>query len=100
MAIEHLVCMKLRHPVPEEQLQRLYRECEASFGKIPGILTASIGANWHAEPSGFSHAIVIRFEDRSKLDLFMSHPDHLAAGRLLQAVFAEFLILDYETERP
>jgi hypothetical protein len=100
MAVEHLVCMKLRHPVPEEQLKSLYRECEARFDEIPGILTASMGENWHADASGFTHAIVIRLEDRGRLDLFMSHPAHVAAGRLLQSVFSEFLILDYETERP
>ena len=92
--------MKLRQPIPEERLQALYRECEARFDRILGVLTASMGMSWHPNPSGFTHAIVIRFEDRTKLELFMSHPDHVAAGHLLQSVFSEFLVLDYETDRP
>jgi hypothetical protein len=100
MPIEHLVCLKLRKPLPKQQLNALYAECQARFDKIPGIVTSSMGANWHTEPLGYTHAIVIRFADRNSLDVFMTHPEHTAAGRLLQKAFSEFLVLDYETERP
>ena len=99
MAIEHLVCMKLSKALPEQELQALYRECEAHFDKIPGVVSASMGANFYAVSSQFTHALAIRFASRKAFEEFMTHPQHIAASGRLQPLFSDFLILDYETER-
>lgn len=91
--------MKLRQELPGAQLATLYREYETSFGQIPGVVGASMGANFRPTSSEFTHALVIRFADRKALEGFMTHPEHVAAGRRMQAVFSDFLILDYESER-
>ena len=98
MAIEHLVIMKLCNAVSEEEIQALYRECEAHFEKIPGVVSVSMGANLRAKAS-FTHALVIRFEALKALEAFKADPNHVAAGKRMQEVFCEFVIVDYETER-
>lgn len=97
MAVEHLVLLKAKENPPE--LEALCREWETSLEKIPGIVTLSMGANFRSGASGFTHALVIRFQDRKALDGFMTHPDHIAVGKRMQGLFSEFLILDYETQR-
>jgi hypothetical protein len=99
LPIEHLVFMKLREAAPEARLQALYRDCESQLETIPGVVSISMGANISDEPSGFTHGLRIRFEDKDALDHFMPHPCHLSAGAQLQEMFADFLIVDYETER-
>jgi hypothetical protein len=98
VAIEHLVIMKIREPAPQSQLQNLFRECEHQLEKIPGVVSVSIGANFRPNPS-YTHALLIRFENREALESFMPHPSHVAAGTRLQALFTDFVIVDYETER-
>jgi hypothetical protein len=99
VAVHHLVIMKLRQELPGPQLATLYRECEADFAKIPGVLSASMGANFRPSSSEFTHALVIRFADRNALEGFMIHPRHIATGRRMQTLFSDFLIFDYESER-
>lgn len=97
MAVEHLVLLKAKETSP--QLDALCAEWETSLEKIPGIVTLSMGANFRASSAGFTHALVIRFQDRKALETFMTHPDHIAVGKRMQGLFSEFLILDYETQR-
>jgi hypothetical protein len=99
MAIEHLALMKVREDVPAERLGAICRECEERLDRIPGVLSASMGENLHAATSEYSHALVIRLEDRKALEVFMSHPEHLGAGGLLKTAFCGFVIIDYETDR-
>jgi hypothetical protein len=100
MPVEHIVCMRLQHSMADDELRAIYRECEAKFDEIPGVLTASMGANWHSDPAGFTHALVIRLRDRAAVEVFMAHPAHAAVGQVLLRHFSDFLVLDYETDRP
>jgi hypothetical protein len=98
MAVEHIVIMKLRESLTEQQLAALCRDCEAHFEKIPGVLSASMGANIHPSQSGFTHAIVIRLEHSNALASYLRHPEHVAAGKRLSSVFADFVIIDLQTD--
>ena len=99
MAIEHIVIMKIREEAPELDLRLLFRECEEQLESVPGVVSVSIGSNFRKGNSGYTHAMLIRFRDRTALDGFMPHANHVAAGKRLQEVFSDFIILDYETER-
>jgi antibiotic biosynthesis monooxygenase (ABM) superfamily enzyme len=91
--------MKLRENLPEHEIEAHCREWETLFEQIPGILTVSMGTNLRLVPADFTHALVIRFENLKALDSFMTHPKHAAAGQQMLALFSDFLIFDYETER-
>jgi hypothetical protein len=99
MAVEHIVLMKLREPKPEQEVSDLLRTCEAHFDKIPGIISSSLGTNFKPIPEGYTHAILVRLKDKQALDGYLPHPEHLAAGKLLQSIFTDFVSLDYETDR-
>jgi len=100
MAIEHVVLMKFSSDTPEARLQEIYDVFPKLIGAIPGVETASLGANIRLSSSEYTHIAVVRVADRQALEAFGPHENHVAMGAMLSGIMLKALILDYETEHP
>jgi len=69
----------------------------ALHGRIPGIQDLTCGANFSARSQGFTHALVVRFEDRAALEAYGPHPAHQrVVQEFISPIRAETLVVDYE----
>lgn len=95
--IEHLVLFKLKKDASSDQTETLLRHLLDLRSRIPGIVQASAGTNFSARSQGYTHGFVVRFTDRQALDLYLTHPAHVAVVEQYVKPLSEgVLALDYE----
>ena len=65
--------------------------------KIPGILHISAGVNFSSRALGYTHGLVVRFNDRASLEAYQPHPAHQdAVANHVRPNTEGVLALDYE----
>ncbi len=87
--ISHMVLLKCRHNVTEQQLQEMFDALAALVDKISGLKTYSGGANNSPEgiAHGYTHAFHMLFTDVKARDDYLTHPEH----ELVKGLIAEVL---------
>ncbi len=95
--IEHLVLFQWTPDASAEAVARVVTELRALKGRIPGVLDLTCGENFSPRSQGFTHALVVRFEDRAALEAYGPHPAHQrVVQELISPIRADTLALDYE----
>ena len=80
-----------------EAIARVVTELRALKGQIPGILDLTCGENFCPRSQGFTHALVVRFEDRAALEAYGPHPAHQrVVQEFISPIRANTLAVDYE----
>ena len=65
---------------------------------IPGILEITVGTNFSERSQGFTHGLLVRFQDRAALDTYIPHPAHEDARKnYILPIVEDVLVVDYET---
>ena len=99
--LEHIVALKLKPGVTEEQTDALLDALLAlkDTGALPGILNVTGGHNNSPEgkDKGFGYAFIVCFRDAAARDAYLPHPEHI---RLAQAfvgpIVDDVFVFDYE----
>jgi hypothetical protein len=95
--VEHLVLFKVKSDVNEEAVQAMQDALLGLQNAIPGILDISVGANFSERSQGFTHGLLVRFEDRAALDVYIPHPAHEdARNNYILPIVDDVLVVDYE----
>ena len=95
--IEHIVLMRWNEGASTEAIAAVFEGLRALKTKIPGIVDLTCGENFSERSKGFTHALVVRFTDRTALDDYIPHPDHQAVVQnLINPIRADSLAFDYE----
>ena len=95
--VEHLVLFKVRAGVSEKAVQAMENALLGLKDAIPGILEITVGANFSERSQGFTHGLLVRFVDRSALDVYVPHPAHEAARNdFILPIVDDVLVVDYE----
>lgn len=95
--IEHIVLLKLKDGTPEESVARMIEGLKGLQSKVPGILAVSVGTNFSERSKGFTHGLVMRFEDKAALEAYLPHPAHEAvAQELVLPIIDDFVRVNYE----
>ena len=100
--IVHLVLLKVRADVAEEDVQGTFEAIGALRERIAGIVDYSWGP--YSSPEGmnrgFSHGFSMTFTDTEARDSYLPHPDHMTVkGRVLEILDGGpdgVLAFDYE----
>ena len=97
--IEHIVLLKLKEGVTEEQTQALLNGLIQLQQVIPGMLDVSGGYNNSPEgkSAGFTYGFIVRFRDAAARDAYVPHPEHQKlAQTLVRPIVEDVIVLDYE----
>jgi quinol monooxygenase YgiN len=76
--ITHVVLIQPRVSTTNEELSAFLEHVQALQGKIPGILSISVGENRSDFHGGFTYGIIMRFVDEAHLQAHHTHPAHVA----------------------
>ena len=96
MAVEHMVWIKFHEHVDEERIGEHLSSLSGLSDQVPGILELKVGENFSHRSGGFTHGMLVRFADRSALQHYAEHPEHVRVANALIAD-AEVRALDIET---
>ena len=74
----HMVLLRVREDVPEEQIDRVFAALAGLKGRIPGLLSFSGGPYRSPEglARGFTHGFCMTFSDAKSRDAYLPHPEH------------------------
>ena len=88
--ISHMVLLKCRQDVSNQQIQGVFEALNELVEKIPGLLSCCGGANNSPEgiARGYSHAFYMQFADQQSRDNYLPHPDH----EVVKAMIADVLL--------
>ena len=95
--IEHVVLFRWAEDASAEAKDRVEEELRALLTQIPGILDLTYGENFSSRSQGYTHALVVRFEDRAALEVYSPHPAHQrVVQEFIAPIRADTLVVDYE----
>lgn len=85
--IRHIVLAKIRPDVADADREAIF-DALADLKSVVEMQHFAAGPNASREglSKGYTHGFTIDFEDASKRDAYLVHPDHKAAGARLVAV--------------
>lgn len=85
--IRHIVLLRFRPAVSEDQIADLFTELHQIDGKVPGLLAITSGKSESPEQMerGYMHGFVVDFTDWAALQAYQDHPDHKLLGARLVA---------------
>ena len=94
--LTHIVVWKYRADIPQatrEDHRRLLR----SLGSIvPGIKSLSVGSDTLHSPRSYDTGLVAVFRDRSVLDAYTVHPDHVKVVEFGHSITETMAKVDFE----
>jgi hypothetical protein len=95
--VMHVVLFQWTPEAAPEAIDRAVTELLALKDKIPGVLELTCGQNFTDRGKGFTHGLVVRFEDRAALDTYAPHPEHQrVVQNYINPIRADVLAFDYE----
>lgn len=95
--IEHIVLFQWTPDTSAEAIAKVVTEMRALKGQIPGVLDLTCGENFCPRSQGFTHALVVRFENRAALGAYGPHPEHQrVVQEFINSIRANTLAVDYE----
>ncbi|WP_273726082.1 Dabb family protein [Brucella gallinifaecis] len=99
--LRHIVLVKFRSDINAAAIDAVLSQVAALREKIDGIIAITLGSNISPEglEKGFRHGFVVDFIDEAARDLYLPHPDHVAAGgklvELAEGGINGILVFDY-----
>jgi heme-degrading monooxygenase HmoA len=93
--IRHVVMIRFKTEVSQEQQLEFAQQAAETLGKIPGVknFIAGLAVNIEGKPA-YDGALFIDFDDEAKFKAYFNHPVHKAAGEQFLTSFSEVLALD------
>lgn len=95
MSINHLLFIKFHAHVTAERIAEDLGLLKSLNGRVPGIESLTVGANFTDRAAGYTHGVVVTLKDRDALATYIAHPYHAEVAKQLRAD-AEYLVMDYE----
>lgn len=83
--IRHIVLIRFRHDLSEDDIADIWRELHAIEGRISGLIEITSGRSESPEKieRGYLHGFVADFADWAALAAYQEHPDHRRLGQRL-----------------
>ena len=96
--LEHVVLIRPRPDADQAAIAALWSGIAGLEGRIPGIEAIALGDNVSPEgkDQGYTLGFIVTFADRSALDAYLPHPDHVAVVPLVRAVADDVIVFDVE----
>ena len=98
MPVQHIALFRYKAGTGAETIRRIEEELLRLAQVIPGITDCSVGANNSPEglADGLTHGFVMTFEDASKRDAYLPHPEHEKFKAMAIPHIEKVVVFDYQ----
>ncbi len=98
--VVHVVALKFKEGVTQEQIEKVCKGFAELKDKIPGIVRYQAGVNNSPEKldKGFTHCFIVTFKNAKARDEYLPHPAHKEFAKGLGEVIADVFVIDFETQ--
>ncbi|MDR0893410.1 MAG: Dabb family protein [Mediterranea sp.] len=97
--VKHIVLFKLKESIPDAEKQALGLQFKAAIealpAKIPAIRKIEVGLNINPGES-WNIALYSEFDTLEDVKFYSTHPDHVAAGKILADAKENRACVDYQ----
>lgn len=98
MAVAHIVLLKFKPTISEEQAQDILKKVADLKNKLP-VESVHLGVNFSARSKGFTHGFTMVFKDRAALETYDKSPEHIdAVLNFIRPNIDDILAFDYDIE--
>ncbi len=95
--VMHIVLFEWNADATLASIETAVVELRALKEKVPGILDLSVGTDFSTRARNFSHALVVRFIDKSALEVYGPHPEHdRVVQNFIRPISKDVMAFDYE----
>ena len=94
--VTHIVFFAFSPEGKKEHVYEARKRIEAMKGEIPSLRSLEVGVNFSDEDRAMDMALVTRFDDRSGLEEYATHPIHLEVINYIKTVVEYTKVVDYE----
>ncbi|KAF9181919.1 hypothetical protein BGZ51_005120 [Haplosporangium sp. Z 767] len=100
MAVAHIILLKVKPSLTEEQAHDILKAVAALKDQLPGVVeSVHLGVNFAARAKGFTHGFTMVFKDKAALETYDKSPEHIkAVQEIIRPNIDDILAFDYEIE--
>jgi len=95
--VEHMVWIKFNEGITPERIEEHLSGLQSLAEIVPGIVALKVGENFTDRAKGFTHGLSVTLESKSALEIYATHPEHVAVAKPLKED-AELMAMDFEFE--
>lgn len=93
--LTHIVCFKYKGDVAEAQ-RADHRARLRALASLPGVVDLQVGADVVRSPRSYDTGLVVTFTDRSALDAYAAHPQHVPVAQFGASLSEHIVAVDFE----
>lgn len=97
--VKHIVLFKLKNEVPDEEKKVVMNKFKAAIEALPAKISVirkiEVGLNMNPDES-WNIALYSEFDTLDDVKFYASHPEHVAAGKILAETKESRACVDYE----
>lgn len=94
--ITHIAAFKWKSGTKKNEIEKALADVSRLKAKIPGIIDIRCGENFSKHNKGLTHAVVVTARNKTALDAYRNHPDHLAVAKKIEKMEEDGIGIDFE----
>lgn len=94
--IVHIALFKWKPEVSQDTIEKAFDDVRSLKSKVDGLTDIMCGENFSKWNEGFTHAVVVLARDRTALEAYRNHPDHVVVGNLIDIIEEKSIGIDFE----
>jgi hypothetical protein len=94
--VTHIVMWKYRADVSDEIREDHRRQLRALSDVVPGIESFAVGTDFLGSPRSYDTGLAAVFHDRSVLDAYTVHPEHVKVVEFGNTILETMAKVDFE----
>lgn len=96
--IRHILIIKFKDSVSPKQITDIKALFHSTIDKIEGVSGLEWGVNNSTEQrnQGYTHAVVMTFDNEAARDYYLPHPEHDALKAEFRPLLEDIIVFDYD----
>ena len=94
--IKHIVMFKLKNK-NKGNIEKIVGALKTLEENIDVLRSAEVGVNFTESERSYDIVLTTEFDDRSALNVYGSHPNHLPVVETVRSLCSGSVVVDYET---
>lgn len=92
----HIVVWKYRSDIPQDTRDQHLAMLSSLHSIVPGIESFAVGSDFLHSPKSYDTGLMAIFRDRSVLDAYTVHPDHVKVVEFSNSIVEKMAKADFE----